>query len=395
LKTLSTVKVLDLSRLLPGPYATLVLADLGAAVDKIEDMAGGDYLRNMPPLAAPSSEPAPGASVPTESTSAAFLALNRGKRSAVVDLKHPDGRALLLKLVEQYDVLVDSFRPGVLERLGLSYDVLREANERLIVCAITGYGQTGPLAGRAGHDLNFLARAGLLGLQGPAEGPPAVPGVQLADVGAALFAVIGILSALMERNVTGRGRVVDIAMVEAAAPFGIFGLSAALTEHARPRGEDLLTGGLAAYGTYETADGGAVALASLEPKFWASFCQGIGRSVTLEDLIPGPHQAELAAELKRVFASKPLEAWRAFDSAASGRAYVRHSHRCRIHGIRGCRAACARCDRLKRSALSLQLIGELALREEAFSNEQRHERVHHFLGTTRGASGDFGTGWLT
>ncbi len=312
MSALSTVKVLDLSRLLPGPYATLVLADLGATVDKIEDMAGGDYLRNMPPLAAPSSEPTPRSGGFFESTSSAFLALNRSKRSALVDLKHPDGRALFLRLTKHYDVLVDSFRPGVLERLGLSYDVLREANERLIVCAITGYGQTGPRAGRAGHDLNFLARSGLLGLQGPSEGPPAVPGAQLADVGASLFAVIGILSALLERSVTGRGRVVDVALVEAAAPFGILGLSAALNAQARPRGEDLLTGGLAAYGTYATSDGGAVALASLEPKFWASFCEGIGRSVTLEDLIPGPHQAALASELTRIFASKPLEAWRAF-----------------------------------------------------------------------------------
>ncbi len=308
----AAVRVLDLSRLLPGPYATLLLADLGMAVDKIEDPAGGDYLRFMPPLVATGE----GSVRETyEPVSAAFLALNRNKRSGVLDLKHPEARALVLRLVQHYDVLVDSFRPGVLGRLGLSYEALCDANPRLIVCAITGYGQSGPLASRAGHDLNILARAGLLGLQGPADRPPAIPGVQLADVGAALFAVIGVLSALFERSTTGRGRVVDVAMVEAAAQFGIFGLSVAFAGQAPPRGGGLLTGGLAAYGTYATSDGGAVALAALEPKFWASFCEGIARNVKRSDLVPGEHQAELSRELTDVFASKTLAEWRSFAHA--------------------------------------------------------------------------------
>ena len=169
-RPLAEVRVLDLSRLLPGPFASLVLADLGARVDKVEDPEGGDYLRAMPPLRG--------------DTSTMFLALNRNKRSACLDLKKERGRAALLKLVERYDVLLEQFRPGVLERLGLGHALLREKNPRLIVCALTGYGQDGPLARSAGHDLNYLARAGVLGMNGPAGAPPQVPGFQVAPFGA-------------------------------------------------------------------------------------------------------------------------------------------------------------------------------------------------------------------
>jgi len=164
-RSLAGLRVLDLSRLLPGPFASLVLADLGANVDKIEDTEGGDYLRAMPPLRG--------------GVSSMFLALNRNKRSACLDLKMASGREALLKLVPHYDVLLEQFRPGVLDRLGLGHATLRERNPRLIVCALTGYGQDGPLASRAGHDLNYLARAGVLGMNGPADAAPQVPGFQL------------------------------------------------------------------------------------------------------------------------------------------------------------------------------------------------------------------------
>src|SRR5580704_6915913 len=197
---LAGIRVLDLSRLLPGPFASLVLADLGARVDKIEDPAGGDYLRAMPPLRG--------------DTSSMFLALNRNKRSACLDLKMERGRAALLKLTARYDVLLEQFRPGVLDRLGLGHRTLLETNPRLIVCALTGYGQDGPLANRAGHDLNYLARAGVLGMQGPAGAPPQPPGFQLADVGGGLWCVVAILAALRERDRTGKGSVIDVAMSE-------------------------------------------------------------------------------------------------------------------------------------------------------------------------------------
>ncbi len=302
---LSGIKVLDLSRLLPGPLASLVLADLGAAVDKIEDTAGGDYLRVMPPCAEAAGAP------PTSTT---FLALNRNKRSAVVDLKNPEAKDMFLRLVRSYDVLFEQFRPGVLERLGLSHRALLEANPRLVICALTGYGQTGPLADRAGHDLNYLARAGVLGFQGPEGGPPQLPGFQLADVSGGLYAVIGIMGALMERARTGLGQVVDVAMIETAMPFAIAGFGIAFGGQKVTAGGEALTGAIAPYRTYATKDGRAMTLASLEPKFWKQFCDGIGRALDMGDLVPGPHQAALQEELEKVFAARTRDEWALFAS---------------------------------------------------------------------------------
>jgi crotonobetainyl-CoA:carnitine CoA-transferase CaiB-like acyl-CoA transferase len=302
---LAGIRVLDLSRLLPGPLASLVLADLGAAVDKIEDAAGGDYLRVMPPQVSAKDGAA-------EPTSSAFLALNRNKRSAVVDLKKPEAKDAFLRLVRSYDVLLEQFRPGVLDRLGLSHQTLLEQNPRLVICALTGYGQTGPLAHRAGHDLNYLARGGVLGLQGPDDRPPAVPGFQLADVSGGLYAVIGIMGALMERARTGKGQIVDVAMIETAMPFAIAGFGLLFGGQTPARGDDALTGGIAPYQTYATKDGKAMALASLEPKFWMQFCAGIGHKVDMSDLVPGPHQAALKERLREIFAQKTRDEWIAF-----------------------------------------------------------------------------------
>src|SRR5688572_18361010 len=172
---LSDVKVLDLSRLLPGPYATLLLADLGARVDKLEDPGGGDYLRQMPPQMGEES--------------ALFYALNRNKRSLALDLKTPEGIAALRRLVRGYDVLVEGFRPGVMARLGLSYEALSAENPRLIYCSISGFGQTGPDRLKAGHDINYVSRAGVMGYGGEPRGAPGLPGVQIADIGGgSLFA---------------------------------------------------------------------------------------------------------------------------------------------------------------------------------------------------------------
>ena len=229
------LKVLDLSRLLPGPFATMVLADLGATVDKVEDAGGGDYMRVMPPL--------------VDGMNASFHALNRGKRSLVLDLKNPAGRDALLRLVPSYDVLVESFRPGVMAKLGLAESTLRAIHPGLIYCSVSGYGADGPLAKRAGHDLNFVARGGGLGLTGPSDGPPQVSGVQVADIGGSLFAVIGVLAALEERRQTGKGRFVDIALAESTVSFGLYGIMNAVAGMASPRGDDPLTGGIAPYNT--------------------------------------------------------------------------------------------------------------------------------------------------
>ncbi len=297
-RPLGGVRVLDLTRLLPGPYASLVLADLGAQVDKVEDTGAGDYLRLAPPLVG--------------DTSGLFLGLNRGKRSCCLDLKKPSAREALLRMVAGYDVVFEQFRPGVLDRLGLGHAALLARNPRLVVCALTGYGQDGPLAQRAGHDLNYLARAGVLGLQGPPDAPPQPPGFQLADIGGGLWSVIGILAALHERAATGQGRVVDVAMVEASMGFAAMSFSQLASGHVPRRGQEPLIGGLAIYNTYATKDGKHVALGALEPKFWMAFCAGAGLQADLSALLPGPHQDALKATLRELFASRTRDEWEAF-----------------------------------------------------------------------------------
>lgn len=300
MRPLTGIRVLDLSRLLPGPFATLVLADLGAQVDKIEDVGIGDYLRHMPPMLG--------------GQSAAFQMLNRGKRSAVLDLKKTEGREALRRLVSSYDVLFDQFRPGVLSRLGLSHDELRKINDGLIICALTGYGQTGPLTHRAGHDLNYLARSGVLGAQGPHDGPPQVPGVQLADISGGMWCVIAILAALAERNRTGKGAVLDIAMADGVLGFASTAIACALAGTPAGRGDDVLTGGVAVYNTYLSKDGHPMTLAALEPKFWMAFCQGVGIEPQMEALIPGPHQTELKQKIADILRSKTRDEWVAFSA---------------------------------------------------------------------------------
>jgi crotonobetainyl-CoA:carnitine CoA-transferase CaiB-like acyl-CoA transferase len=298
---LQGIKVLDLSRLLPGPYASLILADLGAQVDKIEDAQGGDYLRHMPPM--------------IQDQSGMFLAINRNKRSATLDLKKPEARDALLRLVKVYDVFFDQFRPGVLDRLGLGHAKLLEVNPRLVICALTGYGQDGPLAKRAGHDLNYLARAGLLGFMGPKDGPPTPPGFQVADIGGALWSVIGILAALAEREKTGKGKVVDISMTESSMGFAAasFGMMAAQAQPAR--GNDSLTGGLAGYGTYATKDGKFMSLGALEPKFWTAFASAVGLETDMSVFLVGPHQDALKAKVAAIFLTKTRDEWAALGAS--------------------------------------------------------------------------------
>jgi alpha-methylacyl-CoA racemase len=307
MSALRGIRVLDLSRLLPGPFATMVLADLGAEVDKLEDTGGGDYLRFMPPLVRGQ------AGGEAAEVSPSFMALNRGKRSLSLDLKRPEGKAAFLRLVGRYDVLVESFRPGVLEKLGLGQAALRAAHPRLIVCALSGYGATGPLRDRAGHDVNFLARSGVLGLTGPAGAPPQISGAQVADIGGgALFAVAGILAALLERGRTGEGAFIDTSLAEGSLSLGLYGLMNAFAGVGVARGEDPLTGGIAAYGTYATKDGAFVALAALEPKFWIRFAEANGLAPNMEALAPGPHQLALKAEIAALIASRTGAEWAAF-----------------------------------------------------------------------------------
>lgn len=298
-RPLSSVRVLDLTRLLPGPLGSLVLADLGATVDKLEDPGAGDYMRLAPPS--------------VDGQGIAYWGLNRGKRSLVLDLKHAEGALAFKRLVRSYDVVFEQFRPGVLERLGAGHDALLAENPRLVICALTGYGQTGPLSSRAGHDLNYLARSGVLGLQGPEEAPPQPPAFQLADVSGGMWSVIAILAALRERDQTGRGKVLDVSMMESVVPFAVATFAGLLGGEAPRRGGETLTGGIAPYNTYATEDGKYVTLGALEPKFLSRFCANTGLQFDARALVPGPHQAQMKAEYARVFASRTRAEWEAFN----------------------------------------------------------------------------------
>lgn len=298
---LKGIRVLDLSRLLPGPVASLHLADLGADVIKIEDTGVGDYARTM------GDGP--------DGTSWFFRAVNRNKRGLTLDLKQSPGREALLQLVASADILLESFRPGVMERLGLGYEALLATNPRLVYCAITGYGQDGPWALRAGHDLNYIAQAGVLEQTGSKGGPPAIPALQIGDLlGGAMTAVSAMLAALFKAQATGEGSFVDVAMSDSVLAHNLFPLFARQSGQLPARGDDLLTGGHANYGVYRTQDGKYMAVAPLEEKFWRLFCDAIGRS-ELKARYAETATPELRRELETLFASRPQADWVALFDA--------------------------------------------------------------------------------
>jgi alpha-methylacyl-CoA racemase len=301
---LAGLRVLDLSRLLPGGFCSLLLADFGADVIKVEDTAMGDYVRWAEPRYQDAEPSAAGAM---------FLALNRGKRSVRIDLKTEAGRDVFLRLVAGADVVLESFRPGVLDRLGVGWERLREANPRLVYCAITGYGRSGPYAGRAGHDMDYLARIGLLDLTGEPDGPPVQPAGQIADLGGgALMAAFGILAALRERDRSGEGQLVDVSMADGALSWLAMDAARVLAGGGAPgRGRAELAGGLLCYRPYRCADGW-VALGALEPKFWQAWCEGVGRP----DLVSRqfePVGSDVHREVEAVFAGRTKAEWEAFN----------------------------------------------------------------------------------
>ncbi|MGN6170986.1 MAG: CaiB/BaiF CoA transferase family protein [Solirubrobacteraceae bacterium] len=302
---LDGLKVLDLSRLLPGGFCSLLLADFGADVIKVEDTATGDYARWAPPYHEGPDQTA---------RSAFFLALNRGKRSIRVDLKSQGGKRVLTTLARDADVLLESFRPGVLDRLGAGYERLRAVNPGLVYCAITGYGQDGPGRDRSGHDLNYLALNGLLALSGEADGAPVQSAGQIADIGGgALMALVGIMTALRERERSGEGQFVDISMFDGSLSWLALVAAAAFITGAAPgRGELALGGGLICYRPYRCTDG-YVALGALEHKFWSAFCRGVEREDLLERAFEPPG-SDAHRALCEIFATRTREQWQAFAS---------------------------------------------------------------------------------
>jgi alpha-methylacyl-CoA racemase len=306
---LQGIKVLDLSRLLPGGFCSLLLADFGADVLKVEDTGMGDYIRFSPPYYEGAHESA---------RSALFLSLNRNKRSIRLDLKHERGREALLRLVREHDVVLESFRPGVLERLGVGYERMRQENPGLVYCAISGYGQDGPRRSASGHDMNYLGLIGLLGLTGERGGEPVQAAGQIADLGGgALMAAFGIMTALRERDGgpghpgSGEGQLVDVSMADGALSWLAMVAGGYFAEEEVPRrGELPLAGSLICYRPYECADGW-VTLGALEPKFWQAWCRGVGSEELIAKQFERPG-SEAHEQVQEIFKTRPRAEWEAF-----------------------------------------------------------------------------------
>lgn len=295
---LEGLRIIDLSPLLPGQYATLLLADMGAEVIKVERSGRGDAMRTYGPFA-PDSHSGGGAG---------FEVLNRNKQSIALDLKTDEGKEVFRNLARTADVVQEGFRPGVMDRLGLGYEALSADNPQLVYCALTGYGQSGPLVDRAGHDINYMALAGALDLTGLAGGPPIVPGLQIADMAGGLLAAIGMLAAVAGRGLNGKGRKVDVAMHSGMLSLMTTLAASFLTDgQSLQRGRTILSGRVPCYHIYQTADGRYMSLGALEPKFWQNFCNGLER----EDLLPLQYdESEAAFEaVAAVFRAKTLDEW--------------------------------------------------------------------------------------
>ena len=300
MKALSNLKVLDFTTLLPGPYATLMLADLGAEVLKISSPSKPDIVLEYAPF------------IDGTDLAANEVWLGRGKKNLFLNLKHPDAIQIVKKLVKEYDIVVEQFRPGIMQRLGLGYEELKKENPALIYCSLTGYGQTGPMAKAAGHDCNYMARSGNLAMAGYKNAGPAPMNIQVADIcSGSSNVVISILAAVNFRNMTGKGQYIDVSMMDGLIPLtGMDGTRYLATGEESGRESRRLNGG-SLYGYYETADGEYLSVGSLEPKFWAAFCNGIG----CPDLIEGSAEPdaevfeEVKARIQTILKSKTRDEW--------------------------------------------------------------------------------------
>ena len=296
------IRILDLTRLLPGPLATMLMADMGAEVIKIEDPNAPDYVRAFPPY--------------QNGESLSYLSLNRSKRSILLDYRTDEGRATFFDLVKTADVVMEQFRPGYLAKLGLGYEAACVHNPKIIYVSVTGYGQTGPYAHLAGHDINYVGLSGVLGMTGDTDGPPVQAGVQLADIaGGSYMAVIGTLAALTARQQQDVGQHVDVSMTDGAMPLlqAVFAMHAGQMAEA-VRGVAPLSGGLPNYGVYPCQDGRYVALGTLEPKFWTKFCGLLERPDWAGFMAPQSpaRRDEYKRQITTLFVTRPQADWVAF-----------------------------------------------------------------------------------
>ena len=298
MEALHGIKVLDLTRLLPGNFCTLLLADYGADVLKIEDTDRGDYGRwHLPRV---------------RTQSAYFLGLNRNKKSMKLNLKTEEGKAIFMQLAQKNDVILEGFRPGVTERLGIGYDAVQKVNPEIIYCSISGFGQDGPYRDKVGHDINYIGIGGILGITGQMGGPPVIPASQIADIGAGgMMATVGILMALIHRRKTGKGQYIDISMLDGVVSWLSLFASKFFADGEIPgRGGMMLNGKFPCYRVYRTKDDEYITIGALEEKFWKNLCRALER----EDLIPHQHATgsqgdEVVAQLEKIFLTKTRDEW--------------------------------------------------------------------------------------
>lgn len=296
--SLDDLKILDFSTLLPGPYATLMLADMGAEVLKISSASRPDIVLDYPPF------------IGDTGVSASQAWLGRNKKTMFLNLKTGEGKAVVKELVKEYDIVLEQFRPGVMEKLGLGYEDLKAVNPKLIYCSLTGYGQTGPLRDAAGHDINYMSRSGIISQAGRRESGPSLMNFQIADIAVgSMNSVIGILAAVNYRKNTGKGQYIDVAMMDGCVPFNSLDGAGFLVSGKEPKREGERLNGGCIYDFYETKDGEYLSVGSLEPQFWSRFCTAIGR----EDLIGGtvypPNIDEVKAEIRGILKKKTRDEW--------------------------------------------------------------------------------------
>ena len=299
MQALEGIRILDLSRLLPGPYCTMLLADFGAEVIKIEEPGRGDYARSFPPF--------------LKDFGYWHLQLNRNKKSVVLDLKSDAGREAFLELAKTADVVVESYRPGVLKKLGIDYETVSKINPKIIYCALTGYGKNGPLAKQADHDIGYVSLAGITNMSGEAGGKPAIPGVLMADMNSAMAAGMSILIALRHAQMTGQGQEIDISLYNVAMTLMPGAASLYFGNgFVAERGNNWLTGMYANYNIYKTKDNRYVSVGCLEKKFWTNLCTALQRADLIDLIDDEENHPYLKEQLAFEFEKRTMTEWEAY-----------------------------------------------------------------------------------
>ena len=298
MRTLGGVRVLDLTRLLPGDYCTMLLGDMGAEVIKVEEPGLGDYIRWVPPL--------------IKGQSVSHLMLNRNKKSLKLNLKSEKGKEVFYRLLEKSDVVIECFRPGVVKRLGIDYESVKKLNKRIVYCSMSGYGQDGPYRNLPGHDVNYIGYGGVLGITGPSNGAPVIPGVQIADLTTGLVAVTAILAAIVARDRMGKGQYVDVSFLDVVTSLVVLPAAFYVGDGRPPtRGRWLLNGGFPCYSVYEAKDGKYLTIGCLEEEFWTNLCLALNvtdfikRQYTMDDV----KLKEMFRTLRKIFKTKNLKHW--------------------------------------------------------------------------------------